>query len=111
MYDFKPITITDVSNALEAIRPIVRPDADNEGQPINGDSVYSYLSSAEQQIVDIAVDTVNSYVRVSGDEIDNRAIAHMNRRGYYTSLQSHQYEPYKLTGYVDVGEWVIDLSD
>ncbi|MCL1067460.1 hypothetical protein L2735_11670 [Shewanella olleyana] len=111
MYSFRPITITDVSNALEAIRTIVRPDADNEGQSINSDSVYSYLLPTEQRLVDIAEDTVKSYICDSGDKVNNNAIAHMRRKGYDTILQLDQYDPYKLTGHVVVGEWVIDLSD
>lgn len=89
---------------------IPRPYGDNEGDPINGASVYPYLSPEHQAIVDDALELLHAYTRVAG-EPNNRAITYLCRRGYKAALNADQYDPYRVVGFVNTENWVIDLSD
>jgi len=111
---FPPPTITDVLAALEPLREIKRPEGDNEGEAINSPEVYNSLSSKDRANVDHAEEVVREYVRKpgnDGDEPNKRAITELNKKGIPATLNADQYDPYKLVGRVDIGEWHLELSD
>jgi len=108
---FKPVTIQDVVNALEPLDRIPHPEGDNEGDPLNGDTVYPHLSPKHQDQVDHAVETVTDYIRFNRDEPNNRAITEMNKKGFRTNLDPSQYTPYAFQGEVVGKSWSLDLSD
>lgn len=109
-----PPTIKDVVAALEPLKNVVRPDGDNEGDPINLPDIYNNLSSNDQALVDQAEEVTREYMRKPGDEGDvpnSRSITELNKNGYPASLQTDQYDPYKLVGGVEIGDWRLDVSD
>ena len=98
---FEQITIHDVVEALEPLANIERPDGDNEGDPINGTSVYRSLSSSDKAKVDHAEEVVVAYSRQCG----RRGVTEMNKRGYHASFDQDVNDETSLVGYVKVGEW------
>lgn len=111
---YPPPTIKDVVTALEPLRNIVRPDDDNVGLSINSPAVYNSLSANNQSLVDHAVEVTYEYMRKAGDEGDEpnrRSITELNKRGYSASLHTDQYDPCILVGYVESGDWRLDVSD
>lgn len=104
----------DVVTALEALRNIERPEGDNDGDPINSSSVYPYLSAPDQAKVDHAEQVTKEYVRKLGDEGDEpnrRSLTELRKVGLPACLGPDQYDPYRLVGNVQVGEWTLNLSD
>lgn len=108
---FPPPSITDVRRALEPLAPILRPDGDNEGDPINSETVFPYLCPKEQEDVRHAEEVVMEYTRAFGHEINRRALTIMGKNGFPTSLGPSQYNPERLVGTVSVGDWELDISD
>ncbi|RZG16102.1 hypothetical protein EXT47_08470 [Pseudoalteromonas sp. CO342X] len=108
---FEPTSIDDVRQALKEVEDIERPDADNEGDPLNSPSVYDYLSPENQEKVDHAVEVVCDYVRNSAGEPNKRSITTLNNNGFSAHFNQDQYDPYRYVGSVTVGEWEIDVSD
>lgn len=108
---FEPTTINDVIASLDKIRVIQRPDFDNDGDPINSPSVYRYLSREDQEKVDNAERITMDYVRTSGGEPNKRAITLLNKKGFSTYFNRDQYDRYRYVGTVQVGDWVLDISD
>jgi hypothetical protein len=90
---------------------IDRPDGDNEGDPLNGPTIYPYLSTVQQEHVDTAEDLCCKYTRRLGGEIDRRALGHLVRKGFHTQLGPAQYEADRLVGGIDFGEMTLDISD
>ena len=103
-------TLEDICYILVRIDMIPRPCGDNEGDPINGDSVYPWLSHEDQTIVDRAFELLHAYTRIGG-EPNKRSITYLHKRGYGAALNPHQYDPCRLVGYVSTENWVISLSD
>ncbi|MFQ2209858.1 hypothetical protein [Aeromonas caviae] len=108
---FKPTTIDDVRQALKEVEGIERPDADNEGDPLNSPSVYNYLSDENQEKVDRAEEVLKDYVRNPAGEPNNRAITELNKNGFTAHFNQDQYDPYRYVGSVSIGDWEIDVSD
>lgn len=108
---FKPVTIQDVRQALKAVEDVERPDADNEGDPLNSPSVYDYLSAEDKEKVNHAVEIVSSYVRNPAGEPNNRSITTLNKNGFRANFNQDQYDPYRYVGSVTAGDWDIDVSD
>jgi len=109
-----PPTKNDVIAALEELQNISRPDGDNEGEPINSPAVYNNLSQENQERVDHAEETAKEYLRKPGDEGDEpnrRSITELNKAGFRSSLGQDQYDPYRLVGDIEVGDWKLDVSD
>ena len=110
-----PPTKKDVIAALQALENIERPDGDNEGDAINSDTVYPYLSPQQQELVDHAEAVTKEYVRKQGDEGDepnNRSLTELSKAGYPANLNTDQDDPYRLVGSVTVSdEWKLDVSD
>lgn len=110
-----PPTKKDVVRALQALGGIERPDGDNEGDAINSDSVYPYLSPEQQNLVDHAETVLKEYVRKLGDEGDEpnrRSLTELNNSGYPANLHADQHDPCRLVGRVTVNEeWELDVSD
>ncbi len=110
-----PPTKKDVIAALKALKNIERPDGDNEGDAINSDTVYPYLSPQQQELVDHAETVTKEYVRKlgnEGDEPNNRSLTELSRAGYTANLNTDQYDPDRLVGSVTVcNEWKLDVSD
>lgn len=104
-------SIRDVIEALTPLAHIPRPDTDNEGDPINGDTVLPYLSPEHAQQVRHAATVVYEYARTADGGPDRRALNTMTRHGFYATLNSAQYEPDQLVGSVTVNGWCIDISD
>lgn len=112
--NYKQTSITDVVEALDALKNIERPDGDNEGDPINSQSVYGHLSPEQQELVDNAERVASDYLRKQGDEgkePNNRAITELKKHGYEASLNADQYEHDRLVGHVKVDGWVVDIND
>jgi hypothetical protein len=107
----KPISIKDVRQASEAIENIKRPDADNEGDPLNSPLVYDYLSPEEQEKVDRVVEVLIGYVRDPAGEPNKRSITTLNQNGFRASFNQDQYDPDRYVGSVSIGDWDIDVSD
>tara|TARA_R100001377_G_C3182525_1_gene107216 strand:- start:352 stop:702 length:351 start_codon:yes stop_codon:yes gene_type:complete len=108
---YKPVSIKDVREALGAVENIERPDADNEGDPLNSPLVYDYLSQEDQEKVDRAVEVVSDYVRNPAGEPNNRSITTLNNNGFRANFNQDQYDPYRYVGSVSIGDWDIDVSD
>ncbi|EOG2428812.1 hypothetical protein ACK8Q8_002753 [Proteus mirabilis] len=108
---FEPTTINDVITSLFMISRIQRPDFDNDGDPINSPSVYNYLSREDQEKVDDAERITMDYVRTPGGEPNKRTITLLNKKGFSTYFNRDQYDPYRYVGTVQVGDWILDISD
>lgn len=108
---FEPVSIEEVRQALKDVENIERPDADNEGYPLNSPSVYDYLSDEDQNKVDHAVEVLSEYVRNSAGEPNNKSLTTLNKNGFPAQFNQDQYDPYRYVGRVSVGEWDIDVSD
>lgn len=106
---FKP-TIKTVKEALKAIETIKRPEGDNDGDPINSDTVYPLLKLEDQRKVD-AADIVHEYVRNYDGTPNRRAINTLIRNGFPAAFHSSQEDPLHNVGRVESGDWVIDVSD
>jgi hypothetical protein len=114
VFMFPPPTIKDVLAALEPLKDIERPEGDNEGEAINSPDVYNSLSSKDRSLVDHAEEVAREYMRKPGHEglePNKRAITELNKKGYSAALNVDQYDPYKLVGRVDIGDWRLDVSD
>ncbi|AMV47827.1 hypothetical protein [Paraburkholderia caribensis] len=111
---FASPTVQDVVSALKQLETISRPEGDNEGEAINSPDIYGCLSTEQQEMVDVAVELTQQYVRQAGDfgdEPNKRAITNLNKKGYRTILQPDQYDPSLLVGDVTLGPWRLDISD
>lgn len=109
-----PPTKKDAVEALEQLKNIVRPYGDNEGDSINSSTVYPRLSPQDQERVDRAEQIVGDYVRKpghDGDECNRRSITELNKAGFPADFGSDQYDPNRLAGNVEAGDWTLDLSD
>lgn len=106
-----PPTIRDARAALKAIEHIPRPDGDNEGDPINGVTVFPYLSKEHQALVLHAEEVVHSYARDGLHQPNRRAINAMTRNGFPAYLHPSQEDYDMMYGQVKAGEWIIDISD
>lgn len=104
-------TLKDVREALERIKTIPRPYGDNEGDSINSNTVFPELSPGHQLAVSYAHQVCSEYTRTLDGRADRRAIGHINRAGYRTSLGPSQYESDQLVGSVEVEDWTLDISD
>ncbi|SIO94674.1 hypothetical protein [Vibrio spartinae] len=107
---FKP-TIDDVRQVLKEIEGIERPDADNEGDPLNSPSVYNYLSDENQGKVDRAEEVLKDYVRNPEGGPNNRAITELNKSGFTAHFNQDQDDPYRYVGSVSTRDWKVDVSD
>lgn len=108
---FVPVTLKDVRQALKSLENIKRPEADNEGDPLNSPLIYDYLSSEEQERVDVAVDLVRNYVKTPAGGPNIRSIKALYRIGFSTHFNQDQYAPYRYVGSLRIGDWTIDISD
>lgn len=106
---FKP-TFRDVKKALDALQTIERPEGDNEGDPINSQTVYPLLKTKDQRRVD-AAEIASEYVRNSDGTPNRRAIGTLNRNGYPIAFNEAQDDPLRMVGCVGSGDWELDLSD
>ena len=104
-------TIRDVVDALTPLARIPRPDTDNEGDPINGDTVFPYLSPEHAKQVRHAEDVVSAYSRTADGAPDRRSLNTMRRHNFNTTLDPAQDDPDMLLGAVTVGDWTLDISD
>ncbi len=112
---FRP-SVREVLSALKALKDIPRPCGDNDGDPINGDTVFPYLTPEEQEKVRNAEDIAYSYVRTVDGLIDRRAMNTLIRNGVTASLGVAQYREDwdpddRLVGNIICGEWPLDISD
>jgi hypothetical protein len=108
---FDRFTIRDVIDAFSPLAGIPRPDTDNEGDPINANSILPYLSPMHAQQASHAVTVAYQYARTVTGDPDRRALNTMARHGFPASLGPAQYEPDRMVGSVTVGDWWIDISD
>lgn len=108
---FNRPTIQEVRETLTPLIGIPRPDRDNEGDPINGDTVFPYLSPMNQELVRRAEEIVYEYARTTDGQVDRRAVNTMTKNGFRASFDPSQYDQDRLVGYVTVGDWKIDISD
>jgi hypothetical protein len=111
---YQPPMIKDVVEALESLKNIERPYGDNEGDPINSPDVYNELQPDDKELVDRVEVMLQEYIRKPGDlgeEPNKRALTELEKHGYPASLNHDQYNPDRLVGHVEVGDWTIDLSD
>lgn len=104
-------TLKDVREALERIKTIPRPYGDNEGDPINSNTVFPELSPEYQLAVSHAQQVCSEYTRTLDGRADRRAVGHITRAGYRTSLGPSQYEADRLVGSVNIEDWTLDISD
>ncbi|QPL30868.1 hypothetical protein [Pseudomonas fragi] len=104
-------TLNDACHVLTSLDSIPRPYGDNEGDPINSDSVYYSLSAAHQAMVDHAEGVLKIYTRTPDQQPNNRAIHHLQNRGFKAYLGQDQYDPYRLVGVVETQEWTLVISD
>lgn len=112
--NYERISIHDVSQALEPLKSIPRPPGNNEGDPIDSPGVFKKLAPDHQELVNHAKIVTAEYVRKPGDmgsEPNRRAITELNKKGYSASLDQEQYDPMRLVGSVEVGDWTLTLSD
>lgn len=109
---YKKPTIHDVIGALAPLEKIERPDADNEGCAINSNSVYPYLSSEEQKLVDNAEKVLDEYTRKHGTP-NKRSITELKKHGFDADLYEDQYDPDRLVGMVKLedSDWSLNISD
>ena len=106
-----PVSIKDVRQALGDVENIERPDADNDGDPLNSPSVYDYLSDEDKNKVDHAVEVCSEYVRNFAGEPNNKSLTTLNKNGFPAHFNQDQDDPYRYVGRISVGEWDIDVSD
>jgi hypothetical protein len=106
-----PPTFADVCAALEALRKIERPDGDNEGDPVNAPSVFEGLSEADQDRVRKAEEYALDFTRDPGGAPNRRGLADLRNRKFEVRLDQDQYDPYRLSGVIGVGDWELDISD
>lgn len=109
-----PPTINNVIEALKLLENIPMPEGDHEGEPINSPHVLALLSPDNQTKVINAGECLTTYTRKAGDlgeEPNKRALTELNKHGYPASLNTSQYDAYRLVGDVTVGELTIDISD
>jgi hypothetical protein len=104
-------TIHDACTALKPLEHIPRPESDNEGDTINADTVFPYLSPFHQEQVRHAEEILYDYTRTSDGQPNRRALNTLTRNGYPASLDPSQDNYELLRGRVKVGEWEIDISD
>lgn len=104
-------TLDDACHVLTALDSIPRPYGDNEGDPINSDSVYYSLSAEHQAMVDHAEGVVKIYTRTPDNQPNTRALNHLQRRGFKAYLGPDQYDPYRLVGAVETQVWALVISD
>lgn len=107
---FQP-SLQKVCAALAALDRIARPDSDNEGDPINGPTVFPYLSEIDQQRVNEAEDLLHRYTRGPGGGVDNRRVNTLTRRGFRSHLNPSQEDPYRNVGSTQTAHWLLDISD
>ena len=104
-------SINEVSKALKQLAKIPRPDRDNKGDPINGDTVLPFLSNEDQaRIIDIG-ETLYRYVRTIDGKVNRRSVNTLNKRGFSANLGASQYGEERLVGRVTSGDRSIDISD
>ena len=111
MTGYYPITIHDVTAALEALRHVQRPYGDNEGDPINHPCIYDDLPPPTQEAIDSAWHHVREYCSNPDGTIKLRGVTAVKKRGYEIYLGPNQNDPYSLSGSVTVGDWELNLSD
>ncbi|MDQ0706987.1 hypothetical protein QF043_005779 [Pseudomonas sp. W3I7] len=104
-------TLDDACHVLTALDTIPRPYGDNEGDPINSDSIYYSLSAEHQAMVDHAEGVVKIYTRTPDQQPNKRAIGHLLNRGFKAFLNQDQYDPYRLVGAVETQGWTLMISD
>lgn len=104
-------SLNDVLSALKPIASIPCPPGDNDGDPINADTVLPYLSPLHQQQVQYAVELLHDYTRLSDGTPNRRAVNALTRNGYPATLHEDQYDIDRFVGRVVAGEWDIDISD
>lgn len=109
--DFQRPTFREVRRALKTLESIPRPDGDNEGDPINGESVLPYLSREHQDQVHAASELINRYVRTFDGQPDQRSLNTLKRNGIPATLHQSQYDPFRLVGRVGQWEKYLDVSD
>lgn len=108
---FTPVTIEEVRQVFAEVEDIERPDADNEGEPLNSPSVYNYLSEGDKEKVDRAFEAAYEYVRDSAGEPNNRAITQLNKNNFEAHFNKSQYDEYRHVGTIKIGDWKLDISD
>jgi TRAP-type C4-dicarboxylate transport system substrate-binding protein len=107
-----PPTKKGVIAALQALENIERPEGDNEGDAINSDTVYPNLTPHQKELINHAATVTNEYIRKLGVEPNKRSLTELRKAGYPAYLNTDQYDPDRLLGYVKVSdEWKLDLSD
>ncbi|MHC5131842.1 hypothetical protein ACYSTU_11920 [Pseudomonas glycinis] len=104
-------TLDDACYMLTALDSIPRPYGDNEGDPINSDSVYYSLSAEHKAMVDQVEDVLKIYTRTPDQQPNNRAVRYLQNRGFKAYLGPDQYDPYRLVGAVQTQEWTLVISD
>jgi hypothetical protein len=102
-------TIKELREALKPLADIPRPYGDNEGDPINGDTVFPFLSPEHQDKVRLAEEKAYEYARTFNGQVDRRALTTMNKNGILAYLGSAQYNQDRLVGSVTFEDWKIDL--
>jgi hypothetical protein len=106
---FKP-TFKTVKAVLDEIDSIECPDGNNDGDPINSDTVYPLLKPEDQRKVE-AAGIVHEYVRNYDGTPNRRAINTLIRNGFPASFNESQEDPLRNVGRVETDDWVIDVSD
>lgn len=104
-------SINDVREALKLLADIPVPFGNNEGDPLNGDTVLPYLSHEHQSLVRSAEEYCYRYARTFDGQVNRRAVKTMTKNGFPANLGPSQYDFSSLVGSVAIGDWRIDISD
>ena len=103
--------LADITQILTLVGQIDRPYGDNEGDALNGDTIYPYLTAPQQQVVDEAERLCRVYTRDDDGSVNLRSINSLKRKGFTISLGPSQYAQDTVTGGIDFGDYTLDLSD
>lgn len=104
-------TFREAKISLKAVAKIERPEGDNHHLNLNHREIVDALASDQQANVEEAQKVLHEFVRNADGEANRRAINTLIRNGFPANLGPDQYDPYRMVGHVQVGEWRIDLSD
>lgn len=109
-------TFKDVRKAFKPFSSITLPDGDNEGNPINGETLLLRFKPDDQAHVLHLEKTLYAFTRTADGQVNKRAVNTLTRNGFTASLGKSQYledwdSDHRLLGSVTYGEWKLDISD
>ena len=108
----EPVTLDEISRALDAVAKIERPYGDNEHLAVTAPAIYNNLTQPDQEKVDEAVFLIETYAYDGGDDGPNhKQIRRMRKAGLPISFGPDQDDCMRYTGAIVTGEWTIRLGD